>query len=155
MEPDGTEIETYTTFATEHVAYTVSTGTSGETYTATLKRHTPVDGTVSISGIPSDHFTVDGKVITFDSEVENLSDGDIMEISYEYEVADAKVALIDNKTSAIGEAVFKWPVYDSGEDCTESSIKGYVVMRLFRCRVTQMPGFDTSLDIRFLAQQCA
>ena len=73
-----------------------------------------------------------------------MTDGDQVEVSYEYQVTGAHVIQIDNKTSAIGEAVFKWPVYNAGEDCTEASIKGYVVMHLYRCRVTAMPGFDTS-----------
>lgn len=34
--------------------------------------------------------------------------------------------------------------YDSGEDCTEAGIIGYYYVRVFRARITTMPGFDTS-----------
>ncbi len=51
---------------------------------------------------------------------------------------------IDNKTSAIGEVVMKWPVYASGEDCTDSAIKGHLVLHMYKCRVSAMPGFNTS-----------
>lgn len=57
---------------------------------------------------------------------------------------NGKVAKFDNKSVAMGEAVLKWPVYASGDDCTESSIKGYLIIRMYRARITQMPGFDTS-----------
>lgn len=66
-----------------------------------------------------------------------------MDISYEY-VVTGNVVKIDNKSAAVGEAVMKWPVYAAGDDCTDSAIKGYAILRLYRCRVTQMPGFDTS-----------
>ena len=34
--------------------------------------------------------------------------------------------------------------YGSGDDCTESSIIGYYIVKVFRARVTQIPGMDTS-----------
>ena len=57
---------------------------------------------------------------------------------------EGRIAKIDNKSVAAGEAVLKWPVYASGDDCTDSAIKGYVIMRLYRARITQLPGFDSS-----------
>lgn len=60
------------------------------------------------------------------------------------DVTNGSVAKFDNKSVAMGEAVLKWPVYASGDDCTESSIKGYLIIRMYRARITQMPGFDTS-----------
>jgi hypothetical protein len=144
------EDDTYTTFTTEHLI------PDATAHTITLK-NTPLENTVSIAGMKQGSaaaeespategqeatdatFAVSGKTITLPESIE----GEV-EVSYEYTVAGAKVAMIDNATSAIGEAVFKWPVYNSGEDCTDASIKGYVIMRVFRCRVTQMPGFDTS-----------
>ena len=51
---------------------------------------------------------------------------------------------IDNKTSAIGEAIMQYPVYGSGDDCTESSIIGYVTLKVYRARVTGQPGLDGS-----------
>ena len=129
----------YTTFTTEHPAY------DGTANTLTLQ-HTPVAGSVSIAGVwpVKDEnavcpFSQSTNTISFTSALEGVTDGDQVEVSYEYQVTGAHVIQIDNKTSAIGEAVFKWPVYNAGEDCTEASIKGYVVMHLYRCRVTAMP----------------
>lgn len=67
-----------------------------------------------------------------------------VEVSYLTEVT-ADVIHVDNQTAAVGEAVLKWPVYDDGTDCTKSAIKGYVVMKIFRCRVTQMPKHNWAL----------
>ena len=131
----------YTTYATEHLTPDASA------HTITLA-NTPLANTVSIAGLTEgdqageNTFAVSAKVITLPEDVTGQ-----VEVSYEYTVTGANVAMIDNATSAIGEAVFKWPVYNSGEDCTDASIKGYVIMKVFRCRVTQMPGFDTSLTI--------
>lgn len=143
----------YTTYTTEHLTVDATA------HTVTLKE-TPVANSVSIAGmeegtsaaeeVPASgddpavnaKFAVSGKLVTFPESIT----GEV-EISYEYVVNGANVAQIDNQTSAIGEAVFKWPVYNSGEDCTDASVKGYVIMKVYRCRVTQMPGFDTSLAI--------
>lgn len=107
---------------------------------------------MSIAGVDPEDISVSGKVVTV--TLDNVTEGDQVEVSYEYVVEGAHVIQVDNKTSAIGEAVFKWPVYGSGDDCTDASIKGYVIMHLYRCRVTQAPGFDTSLtqQYRLLAQ---
>lgn len=64
-------------------------------------------------------------------------------ISYFYTVA-AREANIDNRSSARGEAIMKYPVYGSGENCTDSSIIGYVLVRVYNARVTTQPGFDAS-----------
>lgn len=136
----------YTTYTTEHL--TVDATSHSITLTNTPVAHSisiggMVEGTTAGAGTEDtdnlDTFAVAEKVITLPDDVT----GEI-EVSYEYVVTDAKVAEIDNQTSAIGEAVFKWPVYNSGEDCTDASIKGYVIMKVYRCRVSQMPGFDTS-----------
>lgn len=143
------DVPAYTTYATEHLTVDATS------HSITLSK-APLEHSVSIAGMVEgttagagtadtdnkDTFAVggtEGKVITLPDDVE----GEI-EVSYEYTVANAKVAQIDNMTSAIGEAVFKWPVYNAGEDCTEASVKGYVIMKVYRCRVSQMPGFDTS-----------
>ena len=127
----------YVMFGTEHPEYNATA------MTLTLTR-TPKEGTVSIAGVAAEDFSVANKVITFTAALGGVADGDPVEVSYEYEVAGANIIQIDNQTSAIGEAVFKYPVYNSGSDCTESSIKGYLVIHVYRCRVSQMPGFDTS-----------
>lgn len=133
------ESETYKTFYTEHL-------TPDATSHAVTLKYTPTANSVSVANMeegtaaaePTEEskgkFKVEDKAVTFPESVT----GEV-EISYEYTVASANVIEVDNKTSAIGEAVFKWPVYNAGQDCTESSIKGYVIMHLYRCRVTQMP----------------
>lgn len=57
---------------------------------------------------------------------------------------EGKVAKFDNASAAMGEAVLKWPVYASGDDCSESAIKGYLIIRMYRARIARMPGFDAS-----------
>ena len=51
---------------------------------------------------------------------------------------------IDNKTTAVGELIAKWPVYSSGEEGNAGGVKGHLIMQVYKCRITQMPGFDTS-----------
>ena len=64
-------------------------------------------------------------------------------IHYFYNVS-AREANIDNRSSARGEAVMKYPVYGSGDNCTDASIIGYVLVRVYNARVTSQPGFDAS-----------
>lgn len=83
--------------------------------------------------------TGNGSVITFsaDDAVTNV----VVNYSYTQTVQEIN---IDNKTSAIGEAIMQYPVYGSGDDCTESSIIGYVNLKVYRARVTGQPGLDGS-----------
>ena len=111
---------------------------------------TPITGSVSIAGLEETaqtpvkgKFKVDtsgevAKIIFFAGDVEN----DVA-VSYFYSV-EAQEANIDNRSSARGEAIMKYPVYGSGENCTDSSIIGYVLVRVYNARVTQAPGFDAS-----------
>lgn len=68
---------------------------------------------------------------------------DLVVVNYSY-LETVQEANIDNKSSAIGEAVMQYPVYGSGDDCTESSIIGYVTLKVYRARVTGQPGLDGS-----------
>ena len=61
------------------------------------------------------------------------------------EDSEVQESLIDNRSSAIGEAVMVYPVYGSGDDCSDSAIIGNVIVKVFRARVTAAPGFDASL----------
>lgn len=66
----------------------------------------------------------------------------VSEITGEGEsIAESK---IDNRSSAIGEAICVWPVYGSGDECSDSSIIGNVIVKVYRARVTAAPGFDSS-----------
>lgn len=112
--------------------------------------------TVSIRGLTETASTVESgkfKVTSVEATQSVPAHSDIefytdetgpIEISYEYTIDTANVIKIDNKSAATGEAVMKWPVYGAGDDCTDNAVKGYVILRMYRCRVTQMPGFDTS-----------
>lgn len=116
--------------------------------------HDPVSGTVSIAGMEetaqtptAGYFKVTAAAdpapakITFAaSDVE----GGIVEVNYFY-YEEAQEANIDNRSSAMGEAVMVYPVYGNGDDCTDSSIIGHVYVRVYKCRVTTQPGFDASL----------
>ena len=108
---------------------------------------TPVADSIYIAGmeetdeqtIASGKYKVDGKEITFSSD----DDIDFVDVVYKY-VKEVSEAIITNKESAIGECSAIWPVYGSGDDCTESSIVGYYVVKVFRARITTIPGMDTS-----------
>jgi hypothetical protein len=108
---------------------------------------TPIEDSVSIKGMTevdanptAGQFVVDAttKKITFN----DAEDGTI-EVIYDYE-KEVYEAIIDNKSSAIGEASCIWPVYGSGDDCSESAIVGYYIVKVFRARITTVPGMDTS-----------
>ena len=116
--------------------------------------HVPVTGSVSIAGLEETAQTVTtGKfkvTVTTSGSAQTAKitfyAGDIADtvtISYFYTVA-AREANIDNRSSARGEAIMKYPVYGSGENCTDSSIIGYVLVRVYNARVTTQPGFDAS-----------
>ena len=108
---------------------------------------TPIADSVSIKGLEEVDQTPDAgefvvnyetKVITFNAEEEGT-----VEVIYDYQKT-VNEAIIDNKSSAIGEASCIWPVYGSGDDCSESAIIGYYVVKVFRARITTVPGMDTS-----------
>lgn len=72
-----------------------------------------------------------------------IAEGQEITVSYRY-INKAMVTEVDNKSSAVGEAVLVYPVYAAGDNCTESSIIGHVYMTVYRARFTQMPGLDGS-----------
>jgi hypothetical protein len=111
---------------------------------------TPVADSIFIHGmeetdeqtVATGKYKVDGKKITFSAD----DDIDYVDVIYRY-VNEVQEAIITNKESAIGECTCIWPVYGSGDDCTESSIVGNYIVRVFRARITQVPGMDTSLAV--------
>lgn len=71
--------------------------------------------------------------------------GDTLRVAYRRRVNGASVATVKtNSTTAKGALYAHWPVYSSGTDCTESSVKGYLHLYIPRVRVTALPGFDNS-----------
>lgn len=138
-------------FAMANAVEKYTTATFGVPQTEWLKmdankkvtlKHTPNDQPVSIKGLNGSgqaaDFTIDGNEITFTE-----ASTETMEISYEFDEQLEQI-LIDNKSSAIGECTLEYPVYSSGEDCTEASIIGYYYVRVFLARITAVPGFDAS-----------
>lgn len=75
--------------------------------------------------------------ITFNNEMDNV------EITY-FTEDEGDVIEVSNSEAAMGELIAKWPVYANGTEVAAAGVKGYVLMDVFKCRVTQMPGFDTS-----------
>ena len=82
-------------------------------------------------------------VITFAEN--DVAVGDTLRVAYRRRVNGASVATVKtNSTTAKGALYAHWPVYSSGTDCTESSVKGYLHLFIPRVRVTALPGFDNS-----------
>lgn len=107
--------------------------------TVTLSE-TPKTGSVSIGNLVADtDFTVAEKVVTLTS----VNAGTEIDVEYIAETS-AEVAEITNKSSAVGEAVLKYPVYASGDDCTEAGVIGYALVKVYKARVTAQPGLDGS-----------
>lgn len=117
---------------------------------------TPVTGTISIpypneAGMMEETSSTPaaGKFkVTTSGGVTKLTfaTGDVgskVEVSYYY-LDEVEEARIDNRSSAMGEAIMQYPVYGNGDDCTDASIIGYVTVKVLRCRVTAQPGFDAS-----------
>ena len=120
---NATDFESNDTFLTPFKSLTLS--------------HKPA-GDIFIEGLSAEDYTVEGSKVTFTED----QTGPI-QVTYEY-TQTAHEALIDNKSAAIGEAIMVYPVYGSGDDCTQSAIIGEVVMKVFKARVTGQPGLNGS-----------
>ena len=110
-----------------------------------------VAGSVQINGLTEDTTAGAGKFSTDDVEATasvpahtqitfDNSESGLIEVTYETVISDAQVIDVTNSVTATGSVVCKWPVYPSSDDCSETSIKGYVVLKIYNARVTAMPG---------------
>lgn len=86
---------------------------------------------------------------TDDFDEGTFANGDYVEVHYNLVKSNSISLNVSNDRAAIGEAVLRWPVYNGGENVKQAtfngaSIIGYVLMKVYRCRITAMPGFDTS-----------
>lgn len=88
--------------------------------------------------------STDGKtVITFYTG--DVAEGDTVRVSFIRRIVDsAKVAVKTTGTTCKGELWAHWPIYSSGTDCTEASIKAWLHLHMYRVRATALPGFDSS-----------
>ena len=86
----------------------------------------------------------DGKTVITLAEGDAVV-GDIVRVGYVRRVVDAQVVTVKTtSTTSKGSVVYHWPIYSSGTDCTEASIKAKLHMVVPRVRVTALPGFDNS-----------
>lgn len=123
------------------IAYPDSDGMMASTTATTVAA-----GTYKITPPSGD----EGYTIEFNAD--DVANVDTVTISYYYNLVSEingvgesiEEAQIDNRSSAIGEAILVWPVYGSGDECTDSSIIGNVIMKVYKARVTAAPGFDSS-----------
>jgi len=81
----------------------------------------------------------------------DFADGASVEVTYMEAKSNALSLDVTNDKAAVGEALLVWPVYNGGESTdagtgtfSSNDTKGYIVMDVYRCRITQVPGFDTS-----------
>ena len=150
FEADLFSMTNATNFAenTEYEAPLTERLTVAEGLKVTLA-NVPVAKSVSISGMTEGDaaaagvFAVaaDDKTVTFAEG--DVAVGDEIMVSYMF-LQTVQEANIDNKSSAIGEAIMVYPVYGSGDDCTESAIIGKVYLKVYRARITGQPGLDGS-----------
>lgn len=129
------------TLAKDASTYPVSSGSATETYyNVSIAGLTQVakGGTVQTGQFVCSSSTT-GTIVTTITFFAGDVDGKEIEINYQAVNDKVKEIVVDNKASAIGTAVAKYPVYSSGEDCTVSGISGNVIVRIFRCRVTGHP----------------
>lgn len=83
---------------------------------------------------------------TIELASDDVTAGDSIRVSYRRVVNQGSHTLSVSTTSTTAKGAVTWhlPVYSSGTDCTESSIKGMLHIVIYRCRVTALPGFSTS-----------
>lgn len=145
---------TFVEDANAAIPYTEYVTLSGSTLT--------LDSAVGYSNILPSSIVINGlsegaaNDFTFSNGVVTLKNASIVKdpaspvlVSYQAKVANAYTAKVTNQSAAIGELWLKWPVYQGGSDatgqgCSESAVKGYIVAHVFKARVTTMPGFDSS-----------
>lgn len=144
------------TFAAQSysVPYTAVYAVDAGKHTIEIATDVSIKDTIIIDGLEKGETAETGKfkveeVAPSDEEpyktTITLGDADIDEVEVTYYVTkDANVIEIDNKTAAVGELIAKWPVYATGDESDAAGVKGYVLMKVYKCRVTAMPGFDTS-----------
>ena len=96
--------------------------------TATAGEYTVGDSTQASANDP---FTTE---ITF-------GDTDLTEVEVHVERTEELETIdVNNQQTFVGSAILKWPVYASGEETKAAGVKGYVLMHIYKCRVTAFPG---------------
>lgn len=70
--------------------------------------------------------------------------GDDVQITYTLAGSGTKIPVSVISSSSQGALQLQYPVYSTGTDCSDSAIKGNLFLKVFKVRVTAMPGFDSS-----------
>ena len=84
-----------------------------------------------------------GTTLTFSTG--EVAVGDSVLVSYMHTPVNGQVIEVPTASSSgRGQLFAHYPVYSSGIDCNDASIKGYLTLNLYRVRVTEMPGIDSS-----------
>ena len=81
--------------------------------------------------------------LVFDAS--DVQAGDTVRVTYRRRVVDGQVMnVLTTSSTAKGELAAHYPVYSSGTDCTDASVKGWVHMTVPRVRVTALPSLNGS-----------
>ena len=88
-------------------------------------------------------YTFNDDVLTINIDGAGISE-QYCYMCYDELLYDAVEMNVNNQNSAVGEAVLRWPVYGTSQECEENGVKGYVIVKIYRCKVTQSPNFDSS-----------
>lgn len=148
---NATPIKKKDTSTLESKLYRVGVGLTITIPYQTKEGSLRIKGFTEADGAPeAGKFTVDygqdgepETVITFNTG--DCAVGDTMRVAYRRRVNGASVAtVLTNSRTAKGSLSAHWPVYSSGTDANDSSIKGYLHLEIPRVRVTALPGFDNS-----------
>lgn len=113
-------------------------------YPVTVEGMEPVEGsgTVEAGFYKVGEVAADACTITV-GDMANDEGITSIDVTY-YVKQNVKAIDIDNKSTAVGSLIAKWPVYSSGEEGNAGGVKGHLIMHVGKCRITAMPGFDTS-----------
>lgn len=109
-----------------------------------------ISGFEQMSGdaVTTGKFTVTaaGDKSTIEFFAGDVTAGDTLRVSYRRVVntGSRTLSVSTNSTTAKGALYWHQPVYSSGNDCTESAIKGWLHITVYRVRVTALPGFNAS-----------
>lgn len=83
-------------------------------------------------------------VITFNGP-NDVKNGDTVRVTYRRRIVNAvAMDVLSTSSTAKGELAAHYPVYSSGTDCTDASVKGWVHMTVPRVRVTALPSLNGS-----------
>lgn len=145
-------LEKADTSTLESKLFTVRTGLTIEIPYQTKEGSVKIKGFKELDGDTPEagKFTVDHGTEAEPKTVITFKEGDCevgheMRVSYRRRVNGAStVNVLTNSRMATGSLTVHWPVYSSGTDAEQSSVKGYLHLEIFRVRVSSVPSFDNS-----------